>query len=123
MNDGVEVTNDNIPVDLLKIPGKKKDFLQANDVLITKLVAINKKHKKLQECKDYTVMPLQGYKEEFVVHPRNLKMRDCNVLECFYVLTKYSQYNWIISRGKFSFFICSICFSFLMNCVVCVIIL
>ncbi len=57
MNNGVEVADNNIPVNLLKIPGKKKYFLWANDVLITKLVAINKKYKKkLQECKDYTVM-------------------------------------------------------------------
>ncbi len=46
MNDGVDVAEDNILLDLLRIPGKKKYFLQANDVLITKLVAINKKHKK-----------------------------------------------------------------------------
>ncbi len=49
-------------------------------------------------------MPLQGNKEEFVVHPRKLKIRDCNILECFYVLTKYNQYNWINPRGKLFFF-------------------
>ncbi len=89
MNNGVEVADDDVPVDLLKITGKKKYFLQANDVLITKLDSINKKHKKkIQERKDYTIMPVQGNKEEFVVHPRKLKMRDCNIPERFYVLTK-----------------------------------
>ncbi len=102
MNNGVDVAEDNIFLDLLKIPGKKKYFLQANNVLITKLVAIKKKcKKKLQEYKDYTVMPLQGDKEEFDVHPRKLKLGDCNIPECFYFLTKYNQYNWIVPRGKF----------------------
>jgi len=90
---------------LLKIPGKKKYFFQANNVLITKLDAINKKHKKkFKERKDYTVMPLQGDKEEFVVHPRKLKMKDNNVPKRFYILTKYNQYNWIIPRSKVFFF-------------------
>ncbi len=125
MNNGVDIAEDNIPLDLLKIPGKKKYFLQANNVLITILVAINEKRKKkLHEYKDYTVMPLQGDKEEFVVHPRKLKMRDCNIPECFYFLMKYNQYNWIVPRGKFYFFsIFSIWFSLLMTCIVCVIIL
>ncbi len=74
MNDGVEVTADDVPVDLIKIPGKKKYFLQANDVLITKLVAINKNHKKnLQESKGFTVMTLRGDKEEFVVYPKKVQ--------------------------------------------------
>ncbi len=80
---------------------KKIYFLEANSVLITKLVDINKKHKKkYQKCEDYTVMPLCGNKEEFVVHPKEKNVRECNVLEGFYV-TKYNQYNWIIPRGKF----------------------
>ncbi len=105
MNNRVEVADNNISVNLLKIPGKKKYFLQTNNVLITKLVAINKKRKKkLKEGKDYTIIPLQGNKEEFVVHPRKLKKRDCNVPKCFYSLTKYNQYNLIVPRGKFLFF-------------------
>ncbi len=41
MNNGVEV-DDDVPFDLLKIPGKKKYFLQANSVIINKLVDFNK---------------------------------------------------------------------------------
>ncbi len=106
MNNGVDFAEDNIPLDLLKIPGKKKYFLQASNVLTTKLVAINEKHKKkLKERKDYTVMPLQGNKEDFAVHPRKLKVIECNIPEHFCFLTKYNQYNWIVPRGEFLFFL------------------
>ncbi len=57
MNNGVDVAKDNIPLDLLKISGKKKYFLHANNVPIKILVAINEKgKKKLQERKDYTIV-------------------------------------------------------------------
>ena len=102
LNHGVELSKDDIPLDLIKIPGKKVYFLQANSVLITKLKKQNKKYKKRE---DYTVMPLLGDKEEYVVHPKEKNIRDCNVPEHFYALKKYNQYNWIISRGKFFCFI------------------
>ncbi len=83
----------------MKIRGKKVYFLQANRVLIAKLVDINKENKKeYKKHEDFTIMPLGSDKEEYVVHP---KKKDCNVPERFYVLTKYNQYNWIIPRGKF----------------------
>ncbi len=95
---GVEVSDDDAPLDLLKIPGKKVYFLQANSVLITKLKKENKKYKKNA---DYTVTHLRGDKEEYVVYPTERNVRECNVPERFYILTKYNQYNWIIPRGKF----------------------
>ncbi len=46
MNNGAEVAEAKIPLDLVKIPDKKVYFLQANRVLIAKLVDINKENKK-----------------------------------------------------------------------------
>ena len=43
LNHGVELSEDDAPLDLIKIPGKKVNFLQANSVLITKLKKQNKK--------------------------------------------------------------------------------
>ncbi len=63
LNHGVEVAEDDVPLDLIKIPGKKVYFLQANSVLITKLKKQNKKYKKRE---DYTVMSLCSDKEEYV---------------------------------------------------------
>ncbi len=113
LNDGVEVSEDDIPLDLLKICGKKVYFLQANSVLITKL---KKQNKKFQEREDFTIMHLHGNKEDYVVYLNEKNIRECNVPERFNVLTKYNQYNWIVPKA--SFFILTICFSFLINCVV-----
>ena len=101
MNHRVEVTEDDAPLDLLKISGKKVYFLQANSKLFEMLKKLNKKYKKSE---DYTVIPLRSDKEEYVVHPTCLKVRECNVPEHFYILTKFNQYNWIIPRGKFLFY-------------------
>ncbi len=98
LNHGVELSKDDVPLDLIKILGKKVNFLQANSALITKLKKQNKKYKK---CEDYTVMPLCGNKEEYVVHPTEKNVRECNVPEHFYVLTEYNQYNWIIPTSFF----------------------
>ncbi len=117
LNDGVEVSEDDIPLDLLKIHGKKVYSLQANSVLITKL---KKQNKKFQECEDFTVMHLHGNKEEYVVYP-NEKILE-NLM--FPNVSMFSQ-NIINTTGMFqkaSFFIHSVCFSFLINCVVHVII-
>lgn len=102
MNDGVEVTEDELPVELISISGKKKYFLQANDILVSKLLTVNKKlNKKLQDRKDFSFMTLRGDREEFVVYPTKSKMKDCNIPERFQILTKYNQYNWIVPKGKF----------------------
>ncbi len=37
MNDGVELAEDDVPLDLVKVPGKKVYFLQAKRVLFTRL--------------------------------------------------------------------------------------
>ncbi len=101
LNHGVEVSEDDAPLDLIKIPGKKVYFLQANSRLIDTVKKHNKKYKKSE---DYTVMPLRCHKEEYVVHPSEKNVRECNVPERFYILTKFNQYNWIIPRGKFFLF-------------------
>ena len=98
LNHGVEVTEDEAPLDLIMIPGKKVYFLQANSKLIKKLKKYNKKYKKSD---DYTIIPLRGDKEEYVVYPTEKNVRECNVLEHFYILTKFNQYNWIIPRASF----------------------
>ncbi len=100
LNHGVEidVSEDEDLYKLLKIPGKMLYFLQANSKLIETLKKHNKKYKKSE---DYTVIPLHGDKEEYVVHPTCLKVREYNVPERFYILTKFNQYNWIVPRGKF----------------------
>ncbi len=87
---------------LLNIPSMMKYFLQANSKLIKTLLKYNKKYK---DGKDYTVISLRGDNEEYVVHPTCLKVRECNVLEHFYILTKFNQYNWIVPKGKFFIFI------------------
>ncbi len=65
MKDGVEVSEDDAPLDLLKICGKKVYFLQANSILITKL---KKQNKKFQEREDFTIMHLHDNKEEYVIY-------------------------------------------------------
>ncbi len=103
LNHGVEidVSKDELLYKLLKIHGKMLYFLQANSELIKNLLKYNKKYKKSE---NYTVIPLRGDKEEYIVHPTCLKVRECNVLERFYILTKFNQYNWIVPRGKFVLF-------------------
>ena len=100
LNHGVEidVSEDEDLYKLLKIPGKMLYFLQANSELIKTLLKYNKKYKKSE---NYTIIPLRGDKEEYVVHPTCLKVRECNVPEHFYILAKFNQYNWIVPRGKF----------------------
>ena len=98
LNHGVEVTEDDAPLDLIKIPDKKVYFLQANSKLIKTLKKLNKKYKKSEDC---TIIPLRSDKEEYVVHPTCLKVREYNVPERIYILTKFNQYNWIVPRGKF----------------------
>ncbi len=108
LNHGVEVTEDDAPLDLIMIPGKKLYFLQANSKLIKKLKKLNKKYKKSE---DYTVIPLCGNKEEYVVYPIEKNAREYNVPERFYILTKFNQYNWIVPKGKFFYFY-TICLNF-----------
>ncbi len=73
LNHGVEidVSEDEDLYKLLKIPGKMLYFLQANSKLIETLKKHNKKYKKSE---DYTVIPLCGNKEEYIVHPTCLKV-------------------------------------------------
>ncbi len=78
LNHGVEVTKDDAPLDLIIKPGQKVYFLLANSKLIETLKKHNKKYKKSE---DYTIIPLCGDKEEYVVHPTCLKVREYNVPE------------------------------------------
>ncbi len=67
LNHHVEVdVSERDPIyDLLKISGKKLYFLQANSKLIKTLKKHNKKYKKSD---DYTIIPLRGNKEKYVVY-------------------------------------------------------
>ena len=104
MSDGVEVEENEVPSDLVKIKGKMRYYLQANEAIVMKLTEIsNAKKKSKNKCEGFQPIRLKGDPNEVVIYPKEYNLHALNIPERYWMLTKYNRFNWIVPESEFNF--------------------